>query len=47
VYARWRTFHTEYLWIDEVANEYTAPPSYLTALEELDAGLGDGVCPGL
>jgi hypothetical protein len=47
VYARWRAFHAEYLWIDEAANEYTAPPSYLEKLEELEAGTGDGGCPGL
>ncbi len=47
VYARWRAFHAEYLWIDEAAAEYTAPPSYLPELEELEAGLGDGGCPGL
>ncbi|WP_448607748.1 spherulation-specific family 4 protein [Geodermatophilus sp. URMC 60] len=47
VYARWRAFHAEYLWIDEAAAEYTAPPSYLPALEELEAGLGDGGCPGV
>jgi hypothetical protein len=38
VHARWRTLGAGYLWIDEAANEYTAPPSYLEALEALEAG---------
>jgi hypothetical protein len=25
---RWRSLGAGYLWIDEAANEYTAPPSY-------------------
>lgn len=47
VHARWRTMHAEYIWIDEADVEYTAPPSYLEKLEELEAGTGDGDCPGI